>query len=387
MCRVGCDEMKHALLLIRNAPREVTRICALAVLLALFTLSLLGDTIELKTGERIEGTFKQATSAGAVIEIAGQSITIPLEKVQAIYFGAVPARQPVVGSGPADDAMDALKALQSVIDSGITYGDYSQYRDYSQRVLDARVRVDRYLSSQGSGGTELRRAIRAAMLEYELASQSWITKADPPAHGGFWKPMGDAMQDPDVAKCPTVKAAIEMNDNPPAPSSSGKRSTPVRSAPVDRSTALGLTLAIVEQSPHWSLGNTTLGILACASEQLAEAERLLTQSQPRSPSATANLTLEQVAASLANVGHPTSQQELLLQGGQASRCAVVTAPPGAEVYVDGNKAGVSPVAFVLLKQGDTPRKVTIKMTDYKTVEKAVVPGGKTIPIGLTLEKQ
>jgi hypothetical protein len=45
------------------------------------------------------------------------------------------------------------------------------------------------------------------------------------------------------------------------------------------------------------------------------------------------------------------------------------------------------VAFVLLKQGDTPRKVTIKMTGYKTVEKAVVPDGKTIPIGLTLEKQ
>jgi hypothetical protein len=95
------------------------------------------------------------------------------------------------------------------------------------------------------------------------------------------------------------------------------------------------------------------------------------------------------AAALASAGHVLSQQELadLVQKGQASRCAVVTVPPGAEVYVDGNKTGLSPLAFVLLKLGDTPRKVTIKMTGYKTVEKAVVPDGKTIPIGLTLERQ
>lgn len=95
------------------------------------------------------------------------------------------------------------------------------------------------------------------------------------------------------------------------------------------------------------------------------------------------------AASLASVGHVLSPQELadLVQKGQASKCAVVTVPPGAEVDIDGNKAGVSPFAFVLLKQGDTPRTITIKMNGYKTIEKTFVPDGKTIPIGLTLEKQ
>ena len=61
-------------------------------------------------------------------------------------------------------------------------------------------------------------------------------------------------------------------------------------------------------------------------------------------------------------------------------------PPSAEVFVDDNKLGMSPVVFVLLKQGATPRTVTIKMAGYKTVEKNFVPDGKTIPIGLTLEK-
>jgi hypothetical protein len=95
------------------------------------------------------------------------------------------------------------------------------------------------------------------------------------------------------------------------------------------------------------------------------------------------------AASLANAGRIYTPQELaeLVKNGQASRCAVVTVPPGAEVEIDGNKGGVSPVAFVLLKQGETPRNITIRMKGYKTVEKQFVPDGKTIPIGITLEKE
>jgi hypothetical protein len=109
----------------------------LAVLSPLFALSLRGDTIELKTGERIDGTFKQATQTGAVIEVGGQSVTIPLEKVQAIYFGVVPART-VSGAAPSELAMGSLRALRSVTDSGISY------RDYAPRVLDTRVSVDKY---------------------------------------------------------------------------------------------------------------------------------------------------------------------------------------------------------------------------------------------------
>jgi hypothetical protein len=95
------------------------------------------------------------------------------------------------------------------------------------------------------------------------------------------------------------------------------------------------------------------------------------------------------AASLVNLGHVHSPQELaeLVQKGQASKCAIATVPPGAEVEIDGNKGGVTPLIFVLLKQGDTQRTITIKMSGYKTVEKKVVPDGKTIPIGLTLEKE
>jgi hypothetical protein len=94
------------------------------------------------------------------------------------------------------------------------------------------------------------------------------------------------------------------------------------------------------------------------------------------------------AASLAAVGHVLSAQEQaeLVNKGEASKCAIVTSPPGAEIAIDGNRVGISPLVFVLLRQGDKPRTLTIKLPGYKTVEKKVVPDGRLVPIGLHLER-
>lgn len=94
------------------------------------------------------------------------------------------------------------------------------------------------------------------------------------------------------------------------------------------------------------------------------------------------------AASLAEVGHTYTPQELaqLVQEGNGSKTSIVTSPAGAEVYIDGNKAGVTPLVFVLLRRG-SPRILTIKLAGYKTVAKQLIPDGKTIPIGITLEKE
>jgi hypothetical protein len=40
-----------------------------------------------------------------------------------------------------------------------------------------------------------------------------------------------------------------------------------------------------------------------------------------------------------------------------------------------------------MKRGEAPRTITVKLSGYKMVEKQVIPDGKPIPIGLTLEKQ
>lgn len=55
------------------------------------------------------------------------------------------------------------------------------------------------------------------------------------------------------------------------------------------------------------------------------------------------------AASLANEGHVLSPQEQAerIQKGEASKCAVVTVPAGAKIWIDGNEAGISPMVFIL----------------------------------------
>jgi hypothetical protein len=127
---------------------------------------LLADVVELNTGEQVQGRFRQATSGGVVIEVAGQSITLPLGKVRAIYFGAGPA---VVAkqASPVSEALEALEGLQSVASAGLSY------RDYAPRVLDAKVKIDQYLKLPSRGDGDIRNAIGLALRYYELASQAW----------------------------------------------------------------------------------------------------------------------------------------------------------------------------------------------------------------------
>ena len=217
------------------------RISALAILSALFALNLRSDILELKTGERIEGTFKQATAAGAVIEVAGQPITIPLEKVKAIYFG-VASSSTAAGPPPSQEAMDALKALRSVTQSGIAY------RDYAQRMLDAKVKVDRYLSSPGNDPAEFRKPIQTAMHEYELASQAWSNTINVTlAIASIGKTI---MEDPETASCPTIKPLID------------------RLNPKKKIQDQYLEIA-------FRVGERPALLWTCASAQVAEAERLI----------------------------------------------------------------------------------------------------------------
>ncbi|HLK66732.1 MAG TPA: hypothetical protein VKU19_25030 [Bryobacteraceae bacterium] len=204
-------------------------------------------TIELKSGERIEGKLKQVALAGAVIEVAGQAITVPLVKVGAIYFGHAPSL-PVAAMAPFQEAIDALTSLRSVTNSGIAY------RDYSQRVLDAKVKVDRYLSSPESGG-ERRNAIRVAMIDYEFASRIWLVRIQ--NDYSQWSRIGLTTLTPDLTACSAVTSTIDKY--------SAWSKTKDRTSN-DYLTGLGLRMSFEEAHvPE---------LWACASEQIAKAERL-----------------------------------------------------------------------------------------------------------------
>lgn len=77
----------------------------LVVATGLPTLIIRADTIELKTGERLDGGFRQAGVGGVVIDAGGRAITIPLEKVKAIYFGTAPKTIAEASPAPAQDAL------------------------------------------------------------------------------------------------------------------------------------------------------------------------------------------------------------------------------------------------------------------------------------------
>ena len=76
----------------------------------------------------------------------------------------------------------------------------------------------------------------------------------------------------------------------------------------------------------------------------------------------------------------------LIETGQASKTAIITGPEGAEVYIDGSRAGLTPLEFVLIKR-DNPRVLAIKLPGYKTLERTLVPDGKNILIVRSLEKE
>jgi hypothetical protein len=110
----------------------------------------------------------------------------------------------------------------------------------------------------------------------------------------------------------------------------------------------------------------------------------------RSISSTAGVGFEYravVVEDCARTGHgyTPAEFEAMRKQNKASVCFAVTYPQGAEVYVDGLKAGVTPLGFSLIRH-DTDRVVTVQLPGYKTVEKKLMPDGSTFSIGLTLEK-
>ena len=176
----------------------MTRVChsVLTFLACLaFCAPSWADVVELKSGERAEGKFRQATAAGVVIEVGGHELVFPLEKVRAIYFGSVAT---LPGEPPdAREALKALKALQSLAGEGITY------QDYVARVNEARTQVDRYLTEPERSDAQVRAAIKEAMGFYALASTAWSAK--------ITNRFDDVLavgRDPMLDRCPVLQRAL-----------------------------------------------------------------------------------------------------------------------------------------------------------------------------------
>jgi hypothetical protein len=135
------------------------------------------ETVELIGGEWVEGALKEATPTGVVLEIGGQSVKFPADKVRAIYFGAPPqSPAPILppASSPADesrtpspagDALQVVKSLRAAILGGMGL------REYQARVAGVTTVVDRYLAALPDGPES--DTIHDAARYYALAAAAW----------------------------------------------------------------------------------------------------------------------------------------------------------------------------------------------------------------------
>ena len=207
----------------------MTKILAAFLITLFFSGPALADVVELKTGQRVEGTLKQADQATVSVEVGGQVVTFKTEQVKTISYGSAAAG----AASPATDAIRALKALQSVTGAGLTY------RDYSTRVGDTKIQFDRAIGAGGLGSEA--DALRAAMDYYVTAASVWSANL-----------RGNSIYLVDRAAAPVKCAAYE------------RYLASVRNA-VTGGSFLFLDSGIIQV--YWS----------CASAQLAAAEKLLAE--------------------------------------------------------------------------------------------------------------
>ena len=159
------------------------------------------EMVELNGGDWVQGTLKEATPAGVVVEVGGQTIRFSTDRVRAIYFTApsqpaqaqpaqaqpAPAQatsaqpeppqlppvsppppasaQPTPTGSTAGDALQVVKSLRSAVLGGMSF------REYQARVNAAATVVDRYLAAL-PGGPESE-SIHDAVRYYVLAESAW----------------------------------------------------------------------------------------------------------------------------------------------------------------------------------------------------------------------
>jgi TonB family protein len=164
------------------------------------------DVVELKTGETIQGVLKEVNGTKVVIEVGGQSIAFERAKVKAFYVGTPPAtpsgKVTTNRPGPAADAIQALKGLHSVTNSpGLTYD------QYTARLLDAKVIVDRYLD-QAPPNDAGRQSITDAMHLYALGSSALETNRRN-RRIGFGTEVTDIGPDKTFEACPRAQEFMQ----------------------------------------------------------------------------------------------------------------------------------------------------------------------------------
>jgi hypothetical protein len=131
--------------------------------------------VVMKNGNKIEGKFLNASNNEIQIEVASQVLKIKVAEISYVSFdgqtpkqgGAVAKQdQSLIG---AKDAIRSLRAINSVLSTGVNYS------EYKTRVNEAKIKVDEFLSNNKAGNLELNKHITDAMGYYAAAGLAWTS--------------------------------------------------------------------------------------------------------------------------------------------------------------------------------------------------------------------
>ena len=200
------------------------------------------DVVELRSGQRVEGTFKGADDSAVRVEVDGRIMTFTPAEVRAIYYGPAPVAKTPGPLPERDEAIGALAMLRAVARTGATY------QEYAPRVSQAQAAVDRYVQAE-DGAPAVKGAITDALHFYALAGMAWKAGLS----RGNYAAVGT---DPALNQCEPAQRVIAES----------KRSAPFiwRSKGAGEATTTGTVIASEGLPALWS----------CASDRLAAAERL-----------------------------------------------------------------------------------------------------------------
>jgi hypothetical protein len=214
-----------------------------AIAFAACALPAAAAVVELTDGQRLEGTFKHATSESVTLEIAGNALVVDLKNVRAIYFA--PAATPATTRDPAfTEPLRALKAVNSATTVGVSH------HQYGPRVQEAKIALDRYLGTPISGDEGIRAALREAMEYHIAANMTWDARLrgrDGRTHSVFER-LAPTLR-PLVDRCSELKQALQQ----------------VKVTESSSDYSLGYTASVVGMQALWQ----------CASRRVNEAEQLV----------------------------------------------------------------------------------------------------------------
>jgi hypothetical protein len=146
------------------------------------------------------------------------------------------------------EAIQALRAMQSVTRAGVTY------QEYGRRMLDAKIQVDSFLRGMAGGNPAVRSAIEEAMAFYVLASEVWEQKLQREIYAQVVTEI--LLRDRRLLRCQTYSRVLQQVTEE-------WRSFPDLSMEMIR-IKFGVQASDIIQSA-WS----------CASERISEAEQLV----------------------------------------------------------------------------------------------------------------